>query len=35
MVFVGIAILLYGHGAQTPGESYRACVGCICPPAGL
>jgi len=35
MVFVGIAILLYGHGAQTPCETHAACVGCICPPAGL
>ena len=35
MVFVGIAIVLYGHAAQTPDESYRACVGCVCPTAGL
>ena len=27
-VFVGIAIVLYGHGAQTPCETHAACVGC-------
>jgi len=34
MVFVGIAIVLYGHVAKTPEQSYRACVGCLCPTAG-
>ena len=33
MVFVGLAIVLYGHQAKTPDESYRACAGCLCPPA--
>ena len=34
MVFVGIAIVLYGHVAKTPEQSYRACVGFLCPAAG-
>jgi len=34
MGFVGIAIVLYGHVAKTPEQSYRACVGFLCPTAG-
>ena len=29
MAFVGFAIVLYGHAAQTPAESCRACVSCL------
>ena len=35
LVFVAAAIVLYGHAAQTPTESCRACTGCLCPPAWL
>ena len=36
MVFVGVAIILYGHQAKTPDESCRACVSCCyTPPSDL
>lgn len=35
MLFVAIAIVLYGHQARTPEESYRSCVACCFAPAAL
>ena len=34
MLFVGLAIVLYGHVAKTPQQSYRACTGFLCPTSG-
>lgn len=35
MLLVGVAIVLYGHQARTPEESYRACIACCFAPAAL
>ena len=34
MLFVGLAIVLYGHVAKTPQQSYRTCTGFLCPTSG-